>query len=95
MKIEAPEGFTYFKVLTERGIIHTVLATDPDDAIEAFYRGIKSIIGHTLGICGCNGPERPLDRRKVIRPYEVQDMAGNVIKRLTAADLFRIERVEK
>jgi hypothetical protein len=94
-EIETPDNLKYFTVLAECGRDHKVIAKDPDEAIEEFYAGIKSIIGHELGICGCKGPERPLDRTKVLRPYQVRDHAGNVVKTLTVEDLFRIEKVQK
>lgn len=59
-------------VFHEKNGYHHVLAKDPRDAIEQYYDGLKSIIGHHLKICPCFGDKR-LDRSKVLRPKQVKD----------------------
>ncbi len=78
----------YFQVHHEKDGVIFVLAKDGDDAIEAFYNSIESCIGHTLGICGCNGPSKPMDRSKIIRPLKVVDCStGQVVKILLYPEL--------
>jgi hypothetical protein len=55
-----------FIVVHERGKMH-VLAKDKEDAIEKYYDSLHSMLGHQMGICGCFGNEKPIDRDKVIK----------------------------
>jgi len=56
---------THYKLTLENGGSHLVFAETEEEATEAYYESIKSIIGHQLRICGCFGPEQPLDRSKI------------------------------
>ena len=63
-----------YRITHEKGGIHTVFAKDPSDAIDQFYNGIKSTIGHHLKICGCFGEEKPLDRSKIVRITKIEEV---------------------
>lgn len=86
-----------FTIVTEKGFKHHVLATDPEDAVESFYKAVKSLVGHEWKICGCfnDGQEKHLDRTKVIRPYRILDSSGKTVKTLSMAELKEIEKIQK
>lgn len=54
----------HYIVTHEKGVM-TVIANSKQEAEEQYYKSIEGMIGHHLGICGCSGPKRPLDRTKV------------------------------
>jgi hypothetical protein len=62
-------------VTLENGATHTVYGDDEAAAKEAYWDSLTSIIGHSLGICGCFGPPKPIDRSRFVHPVSVERIA--------------------
>ena len=60
-----------YLVSHENGSMH-VFADSEEEAVDAFYESIESVIGHHLKICGCFGPKKPLDRSKIVRIIKIE-----------------------
>lgn len=61
-----------FIVHHENGGRIQVYAKDKEDAVEAFYESLKSMIGHALGACDCYKEPKPLDRSKLVRITKIE-----------------------